>query len=209
MSQTSGQIIYTVGHSNHEVDQFIKLLQSYSIDIVVDVRSAPYSRHCPQFNKNTIEQVLSNNGMKYLFLGKELGARPDSPECYEHNRVKYDKLKKTDLFRQGIERLKAGAGKCIVTLMCSEKDPINCHRTILISRVLKGEGIEVRHILDENKTVSQNEIEEQLQKKFELEPLLFDSAGAEQARIGEAYRKQEEKITCSHNAEENKIVSEY
>ena len=201
MSQTSGQIIYTVGHSNHEVEQFIKLLQSYSIDIVVDVRSAPYSQYCPQFNKNTIEQVLSNNGMKYLFLGKELGAR--------HNRVEYDKLKKTDLFRQGIERLKDGAGKCIVTLMCSEKDPINCHRTILISRVLKGEGIEVRHILDENKTVSQNEIEEQLQKKFKLEPLLFDSAGAEQARIGEAYKKQEEKITYSHNAEESEIVSEY
>lgn len=209
MSQTSGQIIYTVGHSNHEVEQFIKLLQSYSIDIVVDVRSAPYSQHCPQFNKKTIEQVLSNNGMKYLFLGKELGARPDSQECYEYNRVKYDKLKKTDLFRQGIERLKNGAGKCIVTMMCSEKDPINCHRTILISRVLKGEGIEVRHILDENKTVSQNEIEEQLQKEFKLEPLLFDSAGAEQARIGEAYRKQEEKITYSHNTEENKIVSEY
>ena len=209
MSQTSGQIIYTVGHSNHEVEQFIKLLQSYSIDIVVDVRSAPYSQYCPQFNKDTIEQVLSNNGMKYLFLGKELGARPDSSECYEYNRVKYDKLKKTDLFRQGIERLKDSAVKCIVTLMCSEKDPINCHRTILISRVLKGEGIEVRHILDENKTVSQNEIEEQLQKKFKLEPLLFDSAGAEQARIDEAYRKQEEKITYSHNAEESEIVSEY
>ena len=196
------RIIYTIGHSNYDTNQFITILQNYSIDIVVDIRSAPYSKYCPQFNKKTVEQVLNNGGIKYLFLGKELGARPDSPECYEHYRVQFDKLKETELFKQGIERIKDSINNFIVTLMFSEKDPFNWHRTILVSRVLTGEGIEVRHILDENKTASQNEIEEQLQKKFKLEPLLFDPPDAKQARIDEAYRKQEEQITYSHNAQE-------
>ncbi len=189
------RVIYTIGHSNYDTNQFIKILQSYSIDTVVDIRSAPYSKYCRQFNKKTIDQVLNNSGIKYLFLGKELGARPENPECYEQNRIQYDKLKETELFKQGIERIKDSTSKCIAALMCSEKEPISCHRTILVSRVLKGEGIEVRHILDENTTVSQDEIEEQLQKKFKLEPLLFDPPDANQARIDEAYKKQEEKIS--------------
>ncbi len=189
------RIIYTIGHSNYDANQFIKILQSYSIEIVVDIRSAPYSKYCRQFNKKTIDQALNNNGIKYLFLGKELGARPESPECYEQNRIQYDKLKETELFRQGIKRIKDSTSKHIAVLMCSEKDPTNCHRTILVSRVLKGEGVEVKHILDENITVSQNEIEEQLQKKFKLEPLLFDPPDAKQRRIDEAYKKQEERIT--------------
>ena len=193
-------IIYTIGHSNYDANQFVTMLHAYSIEIVVDIRSAPYSKYCPQFNKETIVQILNNCGIKYLFLGKELGARPDSPECYEFNKVQFDKVKGTELFKQGMERIKDGISKRTVTLMCSEKDPINCHRTILVSRVLKEEGIEVRHILDENQTVSQNEIEEQLQKKFKLEPLLFDPPDAKQNRIDEAYRKQEERITYSHNA---------
>ena len=203
------RVIYTIGHSNYEANQFITILHSYSIDTVVDIRSAPYSKYCPQFNKKTIDQVLNNSGVKYLFLGKELGARPDSSECYEYNRVKFDMLKKTELFKQGIEKLKDSANKCTVALMCSEKEPINCHRAILISRVLKEEGVKVRHILDENETVSQDDIEKQLQEKFKLEPLLFDKADAEQGRVDEAYRKQEEKITYSHNAEENKVGPEY
>ena len=189
------RIIYTIGHSNYDANQFIAILQSYSIDTVVDIRSAPYSKYCRQFNKKTIDQVLNNNGIKYFFLGKELGARPDSPECYEQSRIQYDKLKETELFIQGIKRIKDDTSKCIAALMCSEKDPTNCHRTILVSRVLKGEGIEVKHILDENTIVSQDDIEEQLQKKFKLEPLLFDPPDAKQRRIDEAYKKQEERIT--------------
>ena len=204
----SENIIYTIGHSNYEVDEFLKIVTAYGIQIIIDIRSAPYSKYCPQFNKDIIEKVLNNSGIKYLFLGKELGARPDDPTCYEYNRVQFDKLKETELYKRGKERLKECANECTIALMCSEKDPINCHRTILVSRLLKGEGIEVRHILDESKTVSQNEIEEQLQKKFKLDPLLFDPPDAKQARIDDAYKKQEEKITYSHNTKEDAIESE-
>jgi uncharacterized protein (DUF488 family) len=185
------------------MDDFLSVVSSYGIDIIIDVRSAPYSKYCPQFNKEVIKNSLDRAGIKYLFLGKELGARPDDLSCYYGRRAQFDLLRKTDLFKKGISRLKEEASKGgELAIMCSEKNPIDCHRTILISRVLKEEELEVKHILNDAETIDQIEIEKQLQRKFKLEPLLFDSQSADRERIKEAYKKQEELITYTQSVED-------
>jgi len=202
-------VIYTIGHSNYKLSDFLNIVTSFGIEVVVDVRSTPYSKYCPQFDKVSIKNSLNNAGVQYLFLGRELGARPDDSSCYYGERVQFGLLRNTDLFKSGIARLKNAASKgCVVAIMCSEKDPIECHRTLLISRVLKEDGVEVKHIINEAEVLDQNQIEEQLQKKFKLEPLLFDTNTAEQSRILEAYKKQEEQIIYSQTME-HEIGPEY
>jgi len=153
MSESTGKTVYSVGHSNHEADKFVEILQGFSVGVVVDVRSAPYSRYCPQFNRDVIELVLKNVGIKYLFLGKELGAKPDDHAYYEGTRVSFEKLRASDSFRNGISRILDGMEECNIAIMCSEKDPINCHRAILISRVLVEKGVSVKHIQNRGNVV--------------------------------------------------------
>lgn len=204
MREPTGEIIYSVGHSNHEADKFVGILQGFSIDVVVDVRSAPYSKYCPQFNKKTIELLLKTSGIKYLFLGKELGAKPDNLTCYEGTKVSFEKLRSSDSFQQGISTLLEGIEKGNIAIMCSEKEPINCHRAILISRVLTEKGISVKHILNETESLDHKDIEAQLLKKFKIEETLFDTDFSRQLDLEEAYEKQENLIcyrdTVPHGA---------
>jgi uncharacterized protein (DUF488 family) len=138
--------IFTIGHSTHGLDRFLELLIQHEIQVVVDVRSAPYSRYNPQYNQTALEAFLKNYGIRYLFLGKELGARPEDPGCYVGGRVQYRRIAQTESFRSGIKRAKKGAQSYRIALMCSEKEPLECHRTLLVSRVLSEEGMSVRHI---------------------------------------------------------------
>lgn len=201
-NQTSSQTIYTVGHSNYEADGFVKILHSHSIEVVVDVRSAPYSKYCPQFNKQTIEQVLKSSAIKYLFLGKELGARPKDQNCYINGKVSFEKLRETELFKRGIARLLDGIKECNTAVMCSEKDPINCHRAVLISRVLANKGVTVKHILNERAILDHAELEEQLLKKFKMEDTLFDNKSSKRANLEQAYQKQEKTISYQDTVQE-------
>lgn len=205
MRESTGKIIYSVGHSNHEADKFVRILQGFSIGIVVDVRSAPYSKYCPQFNKKTIELVLKNSGIKYVFLGKELGAKPDDQTCYEGNRVSFEKLKTSELFQKGISKLLEGIEKGNIAIMCSEKEPINCHRAILISRVLAENGISVKHILNETESLDHKDLEAQLLKKFKIEETLFNTAFSKQLDLEEAYEKQENLICYQETVPEGAI----
>lgn len=139
--------IYTIGHSNHEIEDFLVLLKRNQINAVADVRSVPYSRWQPQFNREDLKKALKAQGVDYVFLGRELGARSDDPGCFVNGRVQYRLLAKTPLFRSGIERIRDGCDRRRIVLMCAEKDPLNCHRTILVARELEGVGISVTHIL--------------------------------------------------------------
>jgi len=143
------KIIYTIGHSTHPAEKLIELLKRHEITAVCDVRSSPYSQFNPQFNRETIQSELKKHGVAYVYLGKELGPRSDDPGCYENGKVQYDRLAKTDLFHEGIRRAKEGMKSYRIALMCAEKDPIMCHRTILVCRTLAADGIGVRHILDD------------------------------------------------------------
>jgi len=205
MRDLNGRIIYSVGHSNHEIDEFVKILRGFSIDVVVDVRSAPYSKYCPQFNKETIEQVLKNSGIKYLFLGKELGARPIDQSCYVDAVVSFDELKLSECFQRGISRLLDGIEKHNIAMMCSEKEAINCHRAILISRVLTEKGITVKHILSETESLDQKDLEAMLLKKFKMEKTLFDKDSSRQSDIDEAYKKQENLICYKETVQDSAV----
>src|ERR1700704_3164996 len=118
------EAVYTIGHSTHSIEKFVELLGRAQITAVSDVRSRPYSRMNPQFNRENLKQSLSANGIKYVFLGKELGARSEDHSCYRNGQVQYDLLARTDLFKQGIERILEGTQKYRVALMCAEKEPL-------------------------------------------------------------------------------------
>jgi uncharacterized protein (DUF488 family) len=141
-------MIHTVGHSNHPIERFLGLLQPHGITVVADVRSTPYSRFNPQYRREKLQAALAEVGIQYVFLGEELGARSQDPACYDPDgRVSYTRLAKTLLFRKGIERLKTGMVEHRISLMCAEREPLECHRTILVSRELVREGVAVTHIL--------------------------------------------------------------
>jgi uncharacterized protein (DUF488 family) len=141
--------IYTIGHSNGTADRLLELLRQHEITAVADVRSQPYSRFNPQFNREALASVLRSSGVDYVFLGHELGARSEDPACYRNGRAQYALIARTPLFERGIERLLAGAEKFRVAILCAEKDPLSCHRTVLIARSLHERGIRVGHILED------------------------------------------------------------
>ena len=151
--------IFTVGHSNHELEKFIDLLRPHRIDVLVDIRSNPFSRFAPQFNKKGIEKAVKANGMKYLFLGRELGGRPHGSEFYDADGfVLYDRLAESPLFLEGIQRLVKGIKTYRVALMCSEENPANCHRHLLVGRILAGRGVNVQHVRKDGKVQAEVEL---------------------------------------------------
>lgn len=163
-------MIYTVGHSNHPLAHFLQLLQGQGVTLLADVRSTPYSRFNPQFRRDSLAAALNDNGIEYLFLGEELGARSKDPSCYEDGRVSYGKLAATELFRQGIDRLLAAAKTHTVAIMCAEKDPLDCHRTILVARELVRRGESVAHILATGEVASHDQVMQRLREKLKIEP---------------------------------------
>ncbi len=138
--------VFTIGHSNHPIGRVIELLRQHDVGAVADVRSQPSSRQNPQFNQGPLKQVLRESAIAYVFLGKELGARPRDPACYEDGRVQYARLAKTQLFREGLHRVIDGANRYRIALLCAEKEPLACHRALLVGRALESCGIEVAHI---------------------------------------------------------------
>ena len=140
--------IYTIGHSTIEIKRYIDLLRRYSIQVLVDTRSQPYSRYAPQFNRETLNTSLSKADITYLYLGDQLGGRPQDDQYYGQNgNVDYDGLADAPFYRAGIARLRREAEASCVAIMCSEADYTKCHRYNLITRTLVHDGIEVQHIL--------------------------------------------------------------
>lgn len=182
--------LYTIGHSTHPIEPFIELLKLHSITAICDVRSTPYSRMNPQFNRETLRDTLKQSGISYVFLGDELGARSKDPACYRDGKVSYALVAETPMFREGLERVKKGAENFKVALMCAEKDPLQCHRTILVARDLAREGVAVRHILADGGLETQEQVEERLLDKgkvtntdlFLSHDELLDQAYERQAR---------------------------
>ena len=139
--------IFTIGHSNHSLKQFVALLLQHGITAVADVRSAPYSRFCPHFNRAALVAGLEAHDIRYSYLGRELGGRSDDPACYEDGQIQYDLVARTNLFREGLTRVVDGAERYRIALMCAEKEPLDCHRTLLVARALVATGVAVVHVL--------------------------------------------------------------
>jgi len=158
-------MIYTIGHSNYTVEKFLELLKRYQITAICDVRSAPYSQYCPHFNREAIKESFASHNIEYVYLGDELGARSQDTSCIKNGIVYFDLLAQTPLFMSGINRVIKGSKSFKIALMCAEKNPQECHRTILISKALEERAQNITHILEDG-FITHTDLIEQLTKDF-------------------------------------------
>jgi uncharacterized protein (DUF488 family) len=182
--------VFTIGHSTHTVVRFIALLREQNVTALCDVRSQPYSRINPQFNRESLKEALKKAGIAYVFLGAELGARTTDKSCYEDGRVKYDRIARTALFSKGLDRIEDGLNKYRVSLMCAEKEPLNCHRTILVARQLECRGIPVSHIHAVGTLETNAHAINRLIRMLSLPDMFLPH----NELVAEAYRLQEDRI---------------
>jgi uncharacterized protein (DUF488 family) len=193
--------LYTIGYAAFiNIEAFIRALKINNIEVIADVRSIPKSSYKPEFSKDYLEKRLKDNDIKYVFLGDNCGARINDPACYIDGQVKYDKIKETVIFKHGLERILNGLNKYSISLLCAEKDPIFCHRDILVCRNLKPYGVNIQHVISE-KTVELNlETENRLLKQFKLDT--DDFFRSYEDRLNLAYDKQGNKIAYNLKKEE-------
>lgn len=191
-------LVFTIGHSVHPLDSFVGLLVQHGIDAVADVRSSPYSRFSPQFRREQLARELGSRGVAYVFLGRELGARREEPEVYDGDLARYERVAGTEAFTRGIERVEQGAARYRVVLMCAEKDPLTCHRALLVARVLVQRGHELQHVHADGALESTAAFEQRLLAATGV-------AGADLFRtrdeiVAEAYRVQGERMGYRRSA---------
>ncbi|MFD0486112.1 uncharacterized protein DUF488 [Saccharopolyspora erythraea NRRL 2338] len=181
-----------IGHSTHGFPSFVRLLRQHEVTAVADVRSVPVSRFTPQFNRGSVERGLRQAGIRYAFLGKELGARTDDTTCYVNGRVQYGRLAEKPEFVSGIERLMKGAQTERIAVMCTEGEPLDCHRTVLIARVLTERGVTIEHIHGDGRIESHTSAMERLMEMFGLAEADLFRTPVE--RLEEALSRQEHRI---------------
>lgn len=184
--------VLTIGHSNHTIERFIELLKQHGATAVGDVRSHPYSRHAPQFSHDALREALRDQGIAYVFLGKELGARSQNPACYVQGKAQYDLMARESLFIQGIARVSQGMKQYRIALLCAEKDPIDCHRAILVSRHLIKNGLPVAHIHANHEIETHDALETRLLKILKMPE--GDILKSREEYIQDAYSIQGERI---------------
>jgi uncharacterized protein (DUF488 family) len=191
MSATTHPVL-TIGHSTHSAEAFLALLRQHQVDAVADVRSSPFSRFNPQFNREALQHYLKDNGIRYVFLGKELGARSEDRSCYLDGRVQYARLAQTPLFQSGLDRVLQGAAKYRVALMCAEKEPLECHRTLLVAKALVARGQLVVHIHADGHLETHEAAMERLLKITGLPKA--DLFRSRQELLAEALARQEQRV---------------
>lgn len=181
----SQQRLWSIGHSRHTIEEFLAFLVAHGIDVVVDLRTSPFSQIAPQFNEVALKKALKSAGISYLFMGKELGGRPDADEMYdEKGRVHYDLVAQTESFKEGIERLLTGMKTHNIAMMCSEGSPEKCHRTLLVARVLQMRDVEVVNIFPDGTVSVQDNLNEPepdqpLWVEEKEEPVIWSEEGEE------------------------------
>jgi uncharacterized protein (DUF488 family) len=193
--------VFTVGHSTRSLDEFVSLLKSFSINAVVDVRSSPFSGRFPHFNRRLLDASLKERGLQYRFFGKSLGGRPTEPNLFIEGTADYIAMAQTPAFKEGIEKVLKGAEKHRLALMCSEGDPIECHRCLLVGRALHQQRTQVLHILPDASVQSQVDIEGRLLRINRQ--LNHDFFMPEEKQLEVAYRDQALKVAYT----ERSIVS--
>lgn len=186
--------LFTIGHSSHSLAHFILLLRQHGVTAVADVRSSPYSQRFPHFSRNHLAEALHASAeIAYVFLGQQLGARPDDPECYTaEGRVSFDCVGASLSFRKGIQRVLKGLERYRIALMCAERDPLDCHRGVLIAPRIITQVESLTHIGPDGALESHAEAERRLLAAYHFpDQGLFDT---HEQLLAEAYRRREERI---------------
>jgi len=164
-------MVLTVGHSNHPPEVFIGLLVRQGVDEIIDVRSAPYSRYAPQFNYEGLYRMLEGISIGYTYLGSELGGRPADRSCYDsYGRVQYERVAETESFEDALRRVARVADENRVALLCTEKEPLECHRTLLVARALTNAHVDVAHIQADGSLESHDDAMSRLLELHKLPP---------------------------------------
>ncbi len=184
--------VLTIGHSNHSITFFIDLLRHYGVTAVSDVRSHPYSRYAPQFSYDALREALRGQGIAYAFLGRELGARSQNPACYINGKAQYGLIAREPLFKQGIIRIRHGIEHYRIALLCAEKDPLDCHRAILVARYLVKTGLSVSHIHANYELETHDSLENRLLKILNISE--DDIFKCRESFIEEAYSVQGQRL---------------
>jgi uncharacterized protein (DUF488 family) len=153
--------LLTIGHSTQSWEQFLDLVLRHRIEAIGDVRSSPYSARFPHFNRELLDRGLRIANIRYVFLGDELGARPAQRECYADGVARYERIARIAPFRAGLERVRTGVARFRLALMCAEKDPLECHRTILVCRQFRNE-MDIHHILADGSIETHTDAESRL-----------------------------------------------
>src|SRR6266511_266153 len=185
--------VYSIGHSTHSIEAFVALLKEMRIAAIADVRSTPYSRWRPYFHRDALRHSLAEHGIEYVFLGVELGGRGTEGSTHdEDGRIQYRSIAESEKFRGGLKRVRAGSERMSLALMCAESDPLECHRGILISRLLVAGGTWVTHIHADGQLETHRNAERRLVRLAGLhEPDLFRT---EDQILADAYSRQEARI---------------
>jgi uncharacterized protein (DUF488 family) len=185
-------MILTVGHSNHPIENFLALLAGAGVTAVADVRSYPVSRHAPQFNKDALAEALGAHGISYRYLGDALGGRPRDRGFTCDGVVDYDKLAASKDFQAGLDRVIEASAEQRVALMCTERDPLHCHRCLLVARRLAERGRDIGHVLASGAIESQCATEDRL---LEMEGLGGDDLFSRASRLADAYRARRPRVS--------------
>lgn len=180
--------LFTIGHSNIAAERFIALLRGAGVEAIADVRSIPASRFCPWFSAKNLAPLLAGANVAYVFFGEELGGRPRDPALYCDGVADYEAMAQRPSFQTGLDRLLTMAGERRLGLMCSERDPLDCHRCLLVARALAARGVRIGHILHHGEIESHIATERRLLKAAGEDGDLFVTGHNE--RLAAAYRRR-------------------
>ena len=151
--------VFTIGHSDHSFDRFKALIDPYEVEELIDVRTSPYSQWAPDFNREKLEMDLEDADIDYTYLGGALGGRPISLDLYDEDWIAdYELMSATEDFDDAIDQVKRVAEERVVCLLCSERQPEDCHRTLLVAEALVSREISVYHILETGKPIEHEKL---------------------------------------------------
>ena len=188
--------LYTIGYAGFpDIDDFVAALNEHGIQIVIDVRSSPYSAYHEQFNKDVLERRLKTAGIFYFNYAKQFGARQEDVSLYKNGRLDFELFSNSPIFLDGINRVEKSSAK--IAFMCAEKHPTDCHRAILVTRAFSDRGHSIIHIKPNHITLSQNDVENELLDKFYPEreqACLFEEPLSDAKLLSAAYRLQNDAI---------------
>lgn len=186
--------VFTIGHSDLSYELFVKRLHQQNVSAIADVRSSPFSRRSPWFSAPELKRALKESQVAYVFLGAELGGRPATKSLYTRGVADYEAMSKTASFQAGIKRIVGGSERYRIALMCSERDPLHCHRCLLVGRALKRERFDVNHVLFDGSVEDQASSETRLLRE---EGLFDDFVVDREKRLDDAYRMRSKKVAFS------------